>query len=375
MLTYKILVTGGAGFIGSFIVDELVKMGHEVSAFDNLSEQVHRNKKPAHLNSSARFIKASVTDYEELKKAVLDSDMVFHEAAKVGVGQSMYQITDYTSDNITGTANLLNILANENHNVKKIIVAASMSSYGEGTYNCKNCGDVAPPLRSEEQLRQKKWELICDICGSQLKHMPTPESKLLQPTSIYAITKATQEEMVLCVGETYGIPAVSLRYFNAYGPRQSLSNPYTGVAAIFMSRVKNNKPPLIFEDGLQTRDFVSVHDIASANILAMKSKAADYEIFNVGSGKPVTIMAVAETITKIYGKDEKIKPDITNKYRKGDVRHCFSDISKIRSKLGFEPKVSFKEGMTELVKWAEGAEAIDMVDKAANELKAKGLVE
>lgn len=373
MTTYNILVTGGAGFIGSFIVDELIKLGHNVTIFDSLAEQVHLGKKPPYLNSSAKFINGNVCDYEALKKAVLECEIVFHKAAKVGVGQSMYEITNYVNDNITGTANLLNILVNEDHSVKKLIVAASMSSYGEGAYDCPKCGQVAPPLRTEEQLKQRKWEVSCPNCKSLLKSIPTSESKLLQPTSIYAITKATQEEMVLCTAKTYGIPAVSLRYFNVYGPRQSLSNPYTGVAAMFMSRVKNNKPPIIFEDGLQTRDFVSVHDIAAANILAMKSTAADYEIFNVGSGRQVTIRAVAETITRLYGKD--IKPDITNKYRKGDLRHCFADISKIKSKLDFEPKVSFEEGMKELAEWAEGAEAIDLLDKAAGELRAKGLVE
>ena len=226
--------------------------------------------------------------------------------------------------------------------------------------------------RTNEQLEKKQWNIACPDCRKELTPVGTKETKPLSNSSIYAITKKNQEEMTLNIGEAYGIPSVALRFFNVYGPRQSLSNPYTGVAAIFMSRIKNGSPPIIFEDGLQSRDFVSVHDIAAANMLAMKSRAADYGIFNVGTGRPVTIMAVAEAIARIYGKS--IKPTVTNNYRKGDVRHCFADISRIKSRLGFEPKVSFEDGMRELISWADKASAVDMVDKATTELKSKGLV-
>ncbi|MBI2143984.1 SDR family NAD(P)-dependent oxidoreductase [Candidatus Woesearchaeota archaeon] len=376
MVKQKVLVTGGAGFIGSFIVDELVRDGHAVRVFDSLEPQIHgpAGKIPDYLNKSEKveFVRGDVLDYGAFREAVKDVDVVFHEAARVGVGQSMYEVSRYVDTNTNGTANLLNILANEKHSVKKVLVAASMSSYGEGAYTCSKCGPVSPELRSEKQMSQRKWELSCSGCGSILMPVPASESKLLQPTSVYAITKATQEDLVLCVCRAYGIPAVSLRYFNVYGPRQSLSNPYTGVAAIFMSRIKNGSPPIIFEDGMQSRDFVSVHDIAAANMLAMKSGAADYGIFNVGTGRPITIMAVAEAIARIYGKS--IKPTVTNNYRKGDVRHCFADISRIKSRLGFEPKVSFEDGMRELISWADKASAVDMVDKATTELKSKGLV-
>lgn len=371
-MKYKILVTGGAGFIGSFIVDELVKEGHDVTILDNLEPQVHQGSVPSYLNKSAKFVKGSVLDYELFKKRATESDVVFHEAAMVGVGQSMYQVARYSSANIIGTAYLLDILANEKHGVKKVMVAASMSSYGEGAYSCKSCGIVSPSLRSEEQMKGKVWELICE-CGARLSPVPTPESKPLQPNSVYAITKANQEQMVLAVCKSYGIPAVALRYFNVYGPRQSLSNPYTGVAAIFMSRIKNGNPPIIFEDGLQTRDFVSVHDIVQANMLAMKSKSADYEVLNVGSGTPTTIKNIAETLARLYKKD--IQPSVTNKFRKGDVRHCFADISKIRKLLDYSPKVSFEQGMKELISWSETQRSVDKVEQATQELMDKGLME
>ncbi|MAG15605.1 nucleoside-diphosphate sugar epimerase [Candidatus Woesearchaeota archaeon] len=368
----KVLVTGGAGFIGSFIVDELVKEGNEVVILDNLEPQVHQGNTPDYINNSAKFVKGSVLDFELFKKTVEDADVILHQAAMVGVGQSMYQVSRYSSANVIGTAYLLDILANEKHNVKKVLVAASMSSYGEGSYKCESCGIVSPPLRTEEQMKSKKWELICS-CGKQLVPIPTPESKPLHPNSVYAITKQNQEQMVLTVCQAYGIPAVALRYFNVYGPRQSLSNPYTGVAAIFMSRIKNNNPPTIFENGGQSRDFVSVHDIVQANLLAMKSSAADYEVLNVGSGAQTTIKNVADTLIKLYGKE--FVPQITSSFRKGDVRHCFADISKIKKLLNFEPKVSFEQGMQELIDWGSSQKSDDKVDQATQELRDKGLME
>jgi len=371
-MKYKILVTGGAGFIGSFLVDKLVDEGHAVVILDNLEPQVHQGNVPRYLNKSAKFIQGSVLDYDLFKDTVADVDIVFHEAAIVGVGQSMYQVRRYVSTNILGTAYLLEILANEKHNVKKVVVAASMSSYGEGAYTCESCGVVSPPLRTEEQLKTRKWELVCN-CGKPLAPIPTSEAKPLHSNSIYGITKANQEQMTLTLCKAYGIPAVSLRYFNVYGPRQSLSNPYTGVAAIFMSRIKNKSPPTVFEDGLQSRDFVSVHDIVQANLLAMKSSAADYEVLNVASGTQTTIKNVADVLIKLYKKD--MKAEITNKYRKGDVRHCFADISKIKKLLKYSPKVSFEQGMQELITWSEAQRSEDKVDQATQELKDKGLME
>lgn len=367
----KILVTGGAGFIGSFIVDELVKRKHSVVIFDNLEHQVHLGKAPDYLNKGAEFIKGDAANRDALRNAVKNVDVVIHDAAAVGVGQSMYQIQKYVNSNVLGTAVLLDILANEEHDVKKLIVAGSMSSYGEGSYECEKCGIVEPGIRTEQQMMRKDWEVHCPKCNSLLKPIPTKETKKLDVNSVYSLTKKNQEEMCMIVGKAYGIPTVSLRYFNVYGPRQSLSNPYTGVAAIFMSRIKNDNPPIVYEDGEQTRDFVSVHDIADANILAMEKSAADYEIFNVGSGSPITIKNVGMVLAKLYGKD--IKPSITHKFRKGDVRHCFADISKIKGRLGFSPKVSFEKGMKELIEWSRHAEAIDKFEIAAEELKKHGL--
>ncbi|MEM2918881.1 MAG: NAD-dependent epimerase/dehydratase family protein [Candidatus Altiarchaeota archaeon] len=368
----KILVTGGAGFIGSFLVDKLIDKGHEVRIFDNLEEQVHQGKIPDYLNKKAEFIKGDVLEYNALKEAIKDCEVIFHEAAMVGVGQSQYQPKKYVDANISGTANLLDILVNEEHNVKKLIVASSMSIYGEGSYECENCGVIAPELRSEEQMKKNDWEVHCPKCKKILKPIPTNEEKPLQSNSIYAITKKTQEEMCLNIGKTYSLPVVALRYFNVFGPRQSLSNPYTGVVAIFLSRIKNNNPPLIFEDGLQSRDFISVHDIVEANILAMEKNSANYESFNVGSGKRITILEIANMLIKL--QNSNVKPEVVGKFRKGDVRHCFADISKIQRKLGFKPKFSFIDGIKELISWSEKVKAYDMVEKATQELKEKGLL-
>jgi dTDP-L-rhamnose 4-epimerase len=366
------LVTGGAGFIGSFLVDELLKRGHRVRIYDNLEPQVHSGgKAPVYLNKEAEFIKGDVRDYEHLKQAVDGVDVVFHEAATVGVGQSQYQIKHYVDVNIGGTANLLDIIVNEQTQVSKIIVAASMSSYGEGQYECDTCGSVHPPLRSEEQMNHQDWELHCPSCQKLVRPLPTNEEKLLKCNSIYAITKKTQEEMVLNLGATYKIPTVALRYFNTYGPRQSLSNPYTGVAAIFISRIKHDHPPVVFEDGLQTRDFVSVYDIVRANMLAMEQEALS-GYFNIGTGQPRTIRGIAETLILLYGKD--ISPEITRKFRKGDIRHCVADISKAKATFGYTPQVSFEDGMRELIKWSETAASYDKFEEARQELQKRGLV-
>lgn len=369
----NILVTGGAGFIGSFIVDKLVNRGYNVTIFDNLDPQVHINgKTPNYLNKDARFTKGDVRDYDALKKAVLNADVIFHQASAVGVGQSQYEIKHYVDVNISGMGNLLDILANNKHNIKKVIIASSMSTYGEGLYRCENCGKLKPALRNEEDVWEREWDPKCPNCNSQIYPIPTDETTPQICNSIYAITKKTQEEMVINFGLTYKIPTVTLRYFNVYGPRQSLSNPYTGVAAIFMSRIKNDKPPIIFEDGQQSRDFVSVYDIVQANMLAMEKEEADYQIFNVSTGERITILNIAETLAELYGKD--IRPEVTNKFRKGDVRHCIADITKIQQILGYKPQIELRDGMRELIEWARGAEAMDKFDKAKKILEEKGIV-
>ena len=247
-----------------------------------------------------------------------------------------------------------------------------MSTYGEGAYRCPECGPVSPPLRPEEQMIRNDWEVRCPKCGKTAQPLPTPESKIQEINSIYALSKKDQEDMVINTGKSYRIPVVALRYFNVFGPRQSLSNPYTGVAAIFLSRLKNGHRPLVFEDGLQSRDFISVHDIARVNILAMESEKADYGIYNVGAERQVTVLDLAGTLNRLLGLD--IEPEITGKFRKGDVRHCFSDITKIKTELGFEPRVSLEDGMKELIEWSRTVEAEDRVNQATQELVDKGLV-
>ncbi len=368
----NVLVTGGCGFIGSHLVDRLVELGFNVKVYDNLEPQVHLGKKPVYLNKEAEYIFGDLRDKEKLKKVLKKVEIIFHLASQVGVGQSMYEIYKYVDHNCLGTAVLLETVVNTKNKVKKIIVASSMSIYGEGAYKCKNCGVVYPKFRCKEDLKNKIWELKCPKCKRKITPIPTSEEKPLNPTSIYATTKRTQEEMCLEIGSAYKIPVVALRYFNVYGERQSLNNPYTGVCAIFISRIKNNKPPLIFEDGKQTRDFIHVSDVVQANILAMENKNADFKIFNVGRGKAVSILEVANVLISIYKKD--IKPKILNKYRAGDIRHCFADVKKIKEELGFSPKVDFEEGMRRLVLWSEDKEAKDLLDKAKKELIRKKLI-
>lgn len=366
----KILVTGGMGFVGSHLVDTLVKKGHSVVVFDNLEEQVHQGKKPDYLNPAAKNIIGDVRDREALKKVLSDCEIVFHEAAAVGVGQSMYKIGHYIYSNDLGTANLLDIIVNEKNKIRKIIVASSMSIYGEGAYNCSRCGKVYPQPRTDEQLERGDWQMHCSYCLEVAEPIPTREDKPLTPSSVYAFSKRHQEELCLLIGKTYKIPTVVLRYFNIYGPRQALSNPYTGVCAIFLARLKNNHRPLIYEDGLQTRDFIHISDIVNANVLVMNNPKADCKVWNVGSGKPASILGIAKTLSNLYDKD--IEPEIVNKYRAGDIRHCFADISEIR-KLGFKPRISFSEGMRDLANWSKTVTAKDKVEAANKELEIRGL--
>lgn len=368
----KILVTGGAGFIGSHLVDELVKKGHSVSVLDSLDAQVHHGQKPAFLNPNASYTFGDIGDLKLMDGLLRDTEAIFHLAASVGVGQSMYEIETYVANNTLKTARLLELLTKKEYPLKKMVVASSMSIYGEGSYECKSCGIVHPALRGASQMKDGDWEMRCPSCGKQTVPVPTGEDKPLQPTSIYAITKRDQEEMCLCTGRAYGLPVVALRYFNVYGPRQSLSNPYTGVCAIFSSMIKNGNPPLIFEDGLQTRDLVSVHDIVQANVIALENRKADYRALNVGTGRGTSILDVARTLIRLYGK-KGMEPKIAKKYRQGDIRHAFADISEL-AKLGYKPRVDLDVGMEELVGWGESVQAIDSTKKAESELRERGLI-
>ncbi len=376
MTAKSILVTGGAGFVGSHLVDKLVELGHKVVIFDNLEDQVHFGKKPDYINPDAEFIQGDVRDEDVLYNALKGKDVVFHQAAAVGVGQSMYEIRKYADYNSTGGATLLDILVNRHDvrdRVEKVVVASSMSIYGEGQYLCDDCGVIYPRMRSNSQLKMQDWEIKCPDCGKSARHVGTSESKPLFPTSIYAITKRDHEEMFLVTGISYKIPTVALRYFNIYGSRQALSNPYTGVAAIFSSRILNGKNPVIYEDGLQSRDFVHVSDIVQANVLAMQKSEGDYEAFNVGTGNNTSVKEVAELLIRKLAPDKNIHPEIEKKFREGDIRHCYADISKIRHKLGYEPGVDFKDGLEGLVEWVSQQSAVDGFEKARKELETRGL--
>jgi len=368
----KILITGGAGFVGSHTADALVGQGHQVRVYDNLREQVHPAGMPAYLSTEVEFIQGDMRDLGKLSEAVQDVDVIYHLAAAVGVGQSMYQIADYTAANTLGTANLLQAILNTNSHPEKLIVASSMSIYGEGEYSCSECGEVAPARRSAQQVQQKKWEPVCPYCSRAVRPVATRETKPLNCSSIYALSKKDQEEMVLLFGRTYQIPAVALRYFNIYGTRQALSNPYTGVVAIFASRLMNRKPPLVFEDGLQLRDFVNVRDIVQANLLAIESADADGIPLNIGSGQPISIREIAAELAQMLGAD--VSCQITGKYRAGDIRHCFADISRATRVLGYRPQVDFRDGLAELVSWLGSQQAEDRVDDAIERLEVLGLV-
>jgi dTDP-L-rhamnose 4-epimerase len=371
----KILVTGGAGFIGSFLVDALVEQGHDVRIYDALVPQVHGAEQtlPDYVNPDAEFVKGDVRDREALSNALEGVDVVFHLAAAVGVGQSMYQIQYYTEANTLGGAVLLDLLVNTEHQVRKIIVASSMSIYGEGAYACADCGQVFPKLRTEAQLKVRDWEMKCPDCGQDVRPMPTAEDKPLYPTSIYAITKRDHEEMFLSTGFAYGIPAVALRFFNTYGPRQALSNPYTGVMAIFSGRLLNNQPPVIYEDGLQSRDFIHVKDIVQGLLLAMDRPEADYQVFNLGTGVSTSVAEVANMLSQHLTQGQ-VRPEVLNQYRAGDIRHCYADVSKARRMLGFEPRIPLEVGMTDLLAWVKEQTAVDRFDQVEKELAAKSLV-
>lgn len=369
----RVLVTGGAGFVGSHLVDALLARGHQVRVIDNLTPQVHASgQRPGYLSKDAELIQADVRDVDALRRALQGARVVFHQAAAVGVGQSMYQVRHYAENNTVGGATLLELLATEKHSVEKVVVASSMSIYGEGSYRCARCGDVAPEMRSVQQLRACDWEMHCPICGRPAVAAATPESKPLQPTSIYAITKRDHEEMFLSVGNAYGIPTVALRYFNIYGSRQALSNPYTGVLAIFSGRLLNGQSPVIYEDGGQTRDFVHVSDVVQANLLAMESEAANGQVFNVGTGRASSVSDLAGLLIGELGSE--VLPKVESRFRAGDIRHCFADVTKIRRTLGYQPRVTLEKGVAELIDWVRSQTAVDHFERAAGELQAHGLL-
>ena len=375
MAIKDILVTGGAGYIGSHLVDALVTRDYRVTVLDNLEPQVHRaGTWPTYANPKAQYVKGDVRDRDVFEPLVLRSQAVVHFGAAVSVGQSMYQVDRYVDVNTRGTALLLDILVNSKHNVEKVIVASSIGVYGEGAYDCATHGAVAPTIRSERQLAMRDWDQRCPHCAAHVRSIPTPEDKALYRDNIYSMTKYHQEEMVLLIGKTYGIPSVAPRFFNVYGPRQSLSNPYAGVAAIWLSRLLNGKQPIVFEDGGQLRDFVSIHDVVECLVLMLEKPGADYLPVNVGSGETISILDIAKLLGRLLGSS--IEPQITQTGRKFDIRHNTADISRARDTLGFLPKVSLEEGFSELIEWAKTTPdvAVDFFDKALQELQEKGLL-
>ncbi len=349
-----ILITGGAGFIGSHLVDAMLARGYRVSILDNLSPQVHADGEmdaegwPTYLDRRARRIRGDILDEGVFEVALEGVTHLAHLAASVGVGQSMTNIVDYTRNNVMAAAMMLEALSQKPHTVERIAVASSMSIYGEGDYiRPSTHAHVTADVRPHAQLEARQWEIMVD--GEALEPVPTTEEKLLQPNSIYAVNKRDHEEMFLSVGRALQIPTVALRLFNAYGSRQALSNPYTGVAAIFISRLLNDQPPLVFEDGRQMRDFVHVQDVARAFATVLDSDRETWDVFNVGSGSPVSVNEIAGVLARLLGKN--IAPEVLNRYRVGDIRHCFGDIAKIEQAYNFRPERDMETGMEELIAW------------------------
>jgi dTDP-L-rhamnose 4-epimerase len=371
----RVLVTGGAGFIGSHLVDLLLREGCAVRVFDNLEPQVHGaiDQPPAYLSREAEFVRGDVRDREALRKALEGCDAVVHDAAMVGVGQSQYQVQRYIDVNVNGTAVLLDILVNEKTSVERMLVASSMSIYGEGLYRRPSDGaERVAVARPDEQMARGDFEVRDPDTGEALEPVPTPERKPLICTSVYAQSKKDQEEYCLIVGRAYRLPVVAARYFNVYGPRQALSNPYTGAAAIFSARIKNGNAPLIYEDGAQVRDFISVYDLVRAKWMLLRDARVENDVVNIGTGRPTPILELARTLCRLYGRPD-LEPQVTKKFRSGDIRHCYADVSRLAA-LGFRPEWTLEDGLRDLVAWGEGQPATDGVAAAHAEMERRGLV-
>jgi len=375
----NILITGGAGFIGSNLALTLNKSGYHVTVLDNLSPQIHGDQpeitSPLYrsiLGTEIRIIKGSVTNRLDWLRALENQHAVIHLAAETGTGQSMYEIEKYIKVNISGTSLLLDILTNEKHTIRKLVIASSRAIYGEGKYNCHKHGVVFPLQRLEENMRERDFECKCPVCGNSVKLMPTDEESKIYPSSIYGITKKTQEELVLTVCKSFRIPAVILRYQNVYGPGQSLSNPYTGILSIFSTRIKNCKCINVFEDGKESRDFVYVDDAVAATILGLEKSQANYEVFNVGTENPIDVFSVANLLRDYYNSTIEIQ--ISGNYRIGDIRHSHADLSKITMLLNFKPKISFLVGLKKFCNWVDQQDIQeDKYELSIDEMKEKGL--
>lgn len=374
----NILISGGAGFIGSNMALQLIKKGYKITILDNLSPQIHGENPEfssplfQSIKGKVNFIEGTVTSNEDWQKALKEQDAVIHLAAETGTGQSMYQVQKYVDVNIGGTAILLDILANTEHSVKKVIIASSRAIYGEGKYQCSNHGIVFPVERLDSEMSKGDFDCKCPICFEKLELLPTTEDSKIHPTSVYGITKQNQEQMVLTVCKSIGIAAVGYRYQNVYGPGQSLTNPYTGILSIFSTRIKNGNDINIFEDGKETRDFVYIDDVVNATILGLENDEANGQVYNVGTGEAIDVLTVAQLLCKNYGID--INLIISGNYRLGDIRHNFADITKIRQQLGFEPAWTFEKGISVFTQWVNLQTITeDKYEHSIQEMKKKGL--
>ena len=369
----RVLVTGGAGFIGSFVCERLLALGHELRVLDNLDPQVHPVGERPRIPAGVEFLQDDLRDRSACHRALDGIDVVVHAAAAVGVAQSMYQVRHYIDVNVTGTATLLEALI-ERRPMGKLVVLTSMTGYGEGAYRRPSDGRIQRVnLRTEQDIDRFGWEHVDSETHERLAPCQTPESAELLCRNVYALSKCYQEELSLALGSTYGFPVTCLRLFNVFGPRQSLSNPYTGVIAIFLSRLLAGERPVVYEDGLQSRDFVSVHDVTEAIVTAVTSSAADGQVVNIGSGIGRPIRDIAASLAKLMGRDD-LAPAISQRYRRGDVRHCTADIARARQLLGFEPRVQWEEGLAEVVEWAKSSPSVDRIAQAQDELEMHGLV-
>lgn len=372
-----VLITGGAGFIGSNLALRLIEKGYQVTVLDNLSPQIHGDNGENSVLYRAicdkvRFIKGSVLNYDDWKIALEGAHIVVHLAAETGTGQSMYEIEKYTDVNIKGTSIFLDILANETHTVEKMIVASSRAIYGEGKHSCPNHGIVYPTERQDCDMKSGDFNVKCPLCAKNTEFMSTDEESKIHPTSIYGITKQVQEQMFMVMGKSLGIPAVAFRYQNVYGAGQSLSNPYTGILSIFSTRIKNGNDITIFEDGEESRDFVYIDDVVEATILGIEKEEAAYRVFNVGSGVATDVLTVAKTLKNAYKSNSHIH--VSGNYRLGDIRHNYADLSVISAQLGFKPSISFEEGIRRFTQWVEQQEVVeDKYDQSIEEMKTKGL--
>ncbi|HAS91572.1 MAG TPA: epimerase [Clostridiales bacterium] len=373
----KVLISGGAGFIGSNLALKLLDKGYDVVLLDNLSRQIHGEDPNLSytynlVKTKTNFIRGDVRNYEDWKKGIINTDIIVHLAAETGTGQSMYEINKYVDVNIGGTAKMLEIISNEKNGVRKVIVASSRAVYGEGKYKCCNHGVVYPGPRSEKDMSKSDFEVKCPLCNEIVELMPTDEDSKLQPTSVYGYTKKAQEELCMLVGKSINIPIVVFRFQNVYGPGQSLRNPYTGILSIFSTRIKNGNDLNIFEDGHETRDFVYIDDVINAVILGIESEQGNFQSFNVGSGEKIDVLTVAKTLVCKYAKHVEI--NISGNFRLGDIRHNLADLTKINKLLGYKPKIKFKEGISNFINWVENQNIeIDNYEASIEEMRKKGL--